>query len=64
MKKNQVTKPCKVCGAHKTLKEFVVHRNYKDNHSNVCLECNRNKQRGFNTLVLESLKRIEEKLNN
>lgn len=63
MKKNQIIKECKICGIDKSLKEFVIHRNYKDGHSNVCLECNRKKQRGFNTLVLESLKRIEDKLN-
>lgn len=62
MKKPQIIKQCKICGVPKDLKEFVKHRNYKDKHSNICLECNRNKQRGFNTLVLESLKRIEDKL--
>jgi hypothetical protein len=62
MKKPQIIKPCKICGFPKPLKEFVIHRNYADKHSDVCLECNRKKQRGFNTLVLESLKRIEDKL--
>lgn len=48
---------------HKVLNEFTIHRNYADKHSNICLECNRNKRKGFITEVIERLERIEKKLN-
>ncbi len=63
MKKSQVIKQCKICGMHKVLNEFTIHRNYADKHSNICLECNRNKRKGFITEVIERLERIEKKLN-
>lgn len=57
-------KICKICKKEKCLKDFVIHHGYKDKHSNVCKECSREKyQHSFRREVLDSLKRIEEKLN-
>jgi hypothetical protein len=60
------TKVCKVCGGDpQPLKNFVVHKNYKDGHSNTCKVCNKNKyQLSFRTKVLDGLREIKEKIDN
>lgn len=56
-------KVCKICDVPKKLKDFVIHKNYKDGHSDVCLDCNREKyHNSFRVKVLESLERIENKI--
>lgn len=61
--RKKVEKVCKVCGVSKPLKEFVIHKNYKDGHSNICKECNRKKyQLSFRNQVLDTLNRIETKI--
>lgn len=62
-KKEEKKKVCKVCGDSKSLKEFVIHKNYKDGHSNICKACNREKyQHSFRNQVISSLDEIKEKL--
>jgi superfamily II helicase len=56
-------KVCKICGEEKFLRLFVSHKNYKDKHSDICLDCNREKYHtSFRVKVLESLERIENKI--
>jgi len=56
-------KVCKICGDEKLLKFFVTHKNYKDGHSDICLDCNREKYHtSFRVKVLELLERIENKI--
>lgn len=62
--KKKVTKICNICNTPKPLEDFVKHSNYKDKHTNICKECNKNKYHSsFRNKVLESLERIENKIN-
>jgi superfamily II helicase len=55
----KIEKVCKVCGNKKPLKEFVVHKNYKDKHSDICLICNKEKyQNSFRNKVLDGINEI------
>jgi hypothetical protein len=51
-----VKKQCKKCEDSKPLNEFPVNKNYKDNHTNVCLKCTNEKYNvSYKRTVLEKL---------
>lgn len=41
----QIKKTCRYCDVLKSLDQYHVHVNYRDNHDNVCKECRKQQQR-------------------